>query len=1118
MPRTPTPPTQRTAPVLAILVCHNGERWLPLALSALRRSTVRPRHILAVDTGSTDRTARLLAEAADTRDLATGPDAFPVLDEVLTLPGGTGFASAVDSAVEHAVERWGDPGRHLWLLHDDCAPEPDCLDNLLKAAEAAPSAGVLGPLAVDWADPRLIVDAGLSLDASGNRQPTLPFDEERPEQSTEVLAVPSAGSLVERELWHSLDGFDRRFPVLGEDIDFGWRANAAGRLVLCVPRAKLRHARALTTGQRAAKAVPGSLAEAERAHGMRVFLVNCSAFSYWLGLVRLLLLCVLRGLGFAAARRGDRAAAEFEAIRYVVSGRGELRAARAERKAAGLRGGTVSGLFTSRFTRLRNATRAGVHALVRRRVASEAALGRLPEPGADESAWIPPEAMRREAPKLLGPDALPVGALPSSGIRAAGLRRPSAVVAVEVDAKETDDTATESAEDTETRPSPGPTAGEGRELVFVEVNRKRVLSATVFAPPVVLFVLLTALGLVINGSRLGLDLSGGRLLPVGGLGELWNEYLAPWHAVAGGTGSSAPATFGVLGVAGAVFAPLGGPAAFVAVLLLGDAPLAALVAYAATRGMRVHRWVRAGAAAAYALLPAATASVAQGRLDVVVVHILLPAVIAGIASVLTRSDGRWLHISVLSALALAVVGAFSPLAHALALLGLVIGFVVLPSPTGLPRRIASVGIVVLLPLALELPWPTVLFNHPELLLHGTGGAGAVPATADLLGLSPGGPGAWPIGVAVVAAALVAVVFRPTARAVAGLCVLVLGVGGLLAVRMVPVTGLQGGAKAIGFTGVPMLVIAAGLLWVVLAVCHREYVPDPREFDRMPSPLLPKLGVLGGVVVLAALASCAVVVGGDGPLRHGRGDELTSPLSAELAMTGRSALVLGTAAEPPRQAAGRLPQYGDDQYALPAATPARLAGWQRDLGSGTAEQAKAALASAAANGVLFVVLPPGANVSAFLALGQDVVTSAASTTTGRAVLRLVPPSGQVALIPSQLAKEAVTGKAPGDTAGVTPVDAHLPDVRVRVSDGPEGRLLVLAAEQEGGWQASVNGKRVPIVPAWGHQVAVAVPARQSEVLVEHPSTLRNILLLAQVAAVLFTLLTAIPGRGASRRPR
>ncbi|NBH12038.1 hypothetical protein, partial [Amycolatopsis sp. SID8362] len=66
-----------------------------------------------------------------------------------------------------------------------------------------------------------------------------------------------------------------------------------------------------------------------------------------------------------------------------------------------------------------------------------------------------------------------------------------------------------------------------------------------------------------------------------------------WHAIAGGTGAPASATLPVLGTLGAVFAPLGGPAALVAILLLGDIPLAALSAYAATRRLRVRRWVRA---------------------------------------------------------------------------------------------------------------------------------------------------------------------------------------------------------------------------------------------------------------------------------------------------------------------------------------------------------------------------------------------------------------------------------------------------------------------------------------------------------------------------------------------
>ncbi|HET6289258.1 MAG TPA: glycosyltransferase family 2 protein, partial [Amycolatopsis sp.] len=728
MSRTAASPVLRTVPVLAIVVCHNGENWLPLALSALRRSGVRPRHVLAVDTGSTDGTAKILADAASVGEA-------PVLDGILTLSSDVGFGAAVGEAVEHAIERWGDPGGWLWLLHDDCAPEPDCLENLLAAAENEPAATVLGPLAVDWSDPRLIVEAGLSTDAIGHRQQSSPD-----ETDTAVLAVPSAGSLVRREVWHDLGGYDAGFPLLREDLDFGWRANAAGGRVLSVPAARLRHARALSTGQREPDALGLSLATANRAHGLRVFLVNCSPPSFWFGLFRIPVFAVLRALAFLLLRRTGEAGAELAATWYLLRGRGGLRAARAERRTAT---GSVRGLFTGRTTRLRNAVRAGVVGLVRRGVERDFALGTVPESADRKGAWIPPEAVKSGQDRPVGPGALPAGAMRGVGSRGTGLRRPSAVVAVAVPEKPVSENR---------KPSPVPRGGGRRpepELVFVEVDRKRVLGATVFAPPVIVLVVLTALALMINGSRLGLDLFGGRLLPVGGLGEIWSSYLAPWHAVDGGTASPAPATLPVLGTLGALFTPIGGPAALVAILLIADIPLAALSAYAATRHLRVRRWVRAVVAAAYGVLPAATASVAQGRLDVVVVHLLLPLVIAGIVGLLVRADSRWLHVSALSAIGLALIGAFSPLAHALAVVGLVIGFVVLPSPTGLARRIASVGIVVFLPLALLLPWPSVLLRHPELLLHGLGGGATAASGADLAGLDPGGPGAWPIGVALV---------------------------------------------------------------------------------------------------------------------------------------------------------------------------------------------------------------------------------------------------------------------------------------------------------------------------------------------------------------------------------
>ncbi|MBB2934582.1 hypothetical protein FHX82_001602 [Amycolatopsis bartoniae] len=619
------------------------------------------------------------------------------------------------------------------------------------------------------------------------------------------------------------------------------------------------------------------------------------------------------------------------------------------------------------------------------------------------------------------------------------------------------------------------------------------------APPASLFVVLTALGLGVNGARLGLDLAGGRLLPVGSLSELWSTYLAGWHQTGGGTASAAPTSLAILGALGAIFVPLGGPPALVAILLIGDAPLAGLSAYAATRRLPVSRWTRAAVSAAYAMVPAATASVAQGRLDVVVVHVVLPLVVSGIGDLLASTGDRWLYRSSACAVGVAVLGAFSPLAHGLALLGLVAGFVVLPPGKSLLRRIASVGIVVLLPLALLLPWPTVLVNQPALFLHGLSGPAPAPPAADLVGLYPGGAGAWPIGVVLLVATIFAVAVRPRALLSAGLALAALGACGLAVVLLVAVKPLQGGGAAVGYTGVPLLLLSAGLLWIILNACA----------SGTGTAVLPRIAAVAAVMVVLVLGAGAVFGGRGGPLHSGGGDQLVAAQADELDRSGRSVLVVGSGDEPTRQEGGRMPLFGDDQLALTASTPDRMTAWQSALAQPSSGATRAALSGATAAGALFVVLPPGADAAPIVALAPDLAVAAQPTKDGRAVLRLLAPSGQVVLVPASVAKQAVTSSAPANTTGVTPVDADLPDVHVRVSEGTAGRLLVLSAEQEAGWEATVDGKAQPIVPAWGHQVAVSVPPGSSEVSIEHPSTLRDVLLLVQVAAVLFALLTAIP---------
>ena len=55
-------PGHPSARVTAVIVAHNGTRWLPQLFRALEASTRFPDSLVAVDTGSTDETAQVLTD------------------------------------------------------------------------------------------------------------------------------------------------------------------------------------------------------------------------------------------------------------------------------------------------------------------------------------------------------------------------------------------------------------------------------------------------------------------------------------------------------------------------------------------------------------------------------------------------------------------------------------------------------------------------------------------------------------------------------------------------------------------------------------------------------------------------------------------------------------------------------------------------------------------------------------------------------------------------------------------------------------------------------------------------------------------------------------------------
>ncbi|MFF1884005.1 glycosyltransferase [Pseudarthrobacter sp. NPDC058196] len=218
------------------MVARNGSAYLPRTLSALAGQTRPVDHAIGVDAGSTDDSHSLLRESLGD----AGVLAYP------RTKGGMG--AAISAGLSRLVPPAGagsfDRTEWIWLLHDDAAPAPDALAELLGAVERAPSVTVAGCKQLDWHSPRRLIDVGLSTSRWAERLTLIDADEMDQGQydgRTDTFAVNSAGMLVRRDIWEQLGGFDPALPGSGDDVDFCWRNRLAGHRVVVVPAARMFH-------------------------------------------------------------------------------------------------------------------------------------------------------------------------------------------------------------------------------------------------------------------------------------------------------------------------------------------------------------------------------------------------------------------------------------------------------------------------------------------------------------------------------------------------------------------------------------------------------------------------------------------------------------------------------------------------------------------------------------------------------------------------------------------------------------------------------------------------------------------------------------------------------------
>ncbi len=217
------------APVAAVVVTLNSERWIRGCLSALRRLHRPPAEVVVVDNGSADAGPTIVTrEFPEARLIETGAN--------------TGFCHANNLGIAATTSPL------ILALNPDAVVDPSFLEVLLPAFDDPEVAIACGKLT------RL---DGKTLDSAGQRlgRSRRPVDrgygtpdDGRYDRDEEVFGACAAAAVYRRSSLAAIAGpggeiFDEAFFAFYEDLDVAWRARKFGFKAVYRHRATGRHAR-----------------------------------------------------------------------------------------------------------------------------------------------------------------------------------------------------------------------------------------------------------------------------------------------------------------------------------------------------------------------------------------------------------------------------------------------------------------------------------------------------------------------------------------------------------------------------------------------------------------------------------------------------------------------------------------------------------------------------------------------------------------------------------------------------------------------------------------------------------------------------------------------------------
>lgn len=209
--------------VTVVIVNWNGKRFLKECLEALRNQTFQNFSVIVVDNGSTDGSARFVAQN------------YPEV-KVVCFSDNIGFSAANNAVINNLRTEY------VALLNNDTVPDCSWLGELIKALEEHCEAGIAASKMCFFDRPEVIDRAGDAYTKAGAGLLRGRGVEANAYGSEEWIFGACAGAALYRtRMFMEIGLFDEDFFLLNEDIDLCFRAQLSGYKCIYQPRAIVYH-------------------------------------------------------------------------------------------------------------------------------------------------------------------------------------------------------------------------------------------------------------------------------------------------------------------------------------------------------------------------------------------------------------------------------------------------------------------------------------------------------------------------------------------------------------------------------------------------------------------------------------------------------------------------------------------------------------------------------------------------------------------------------------------------------------------------------------------------------------------------------------------------------------